>query len=235
MNVLILAAGYGKRLGKLTIHKPKCLIEINKLTILDIWIKKIENIKIDKIYINTHYLHTQVEQHLKNYNYSNIFQLYEKNLLGTSGTIFKNKNFFKDDDLLVIHCDNYTNFDLNKLINAHKNRPDGCLITMLTFETNKPKESGIVQKNNKNILTNYFEKKNLNIGKEANAAIYVISKEIFNNFNNIEIYKSYNFAEEVIPKLIGKIYIYKTDEFFIDIGDEKSLNIARKWDLQKNA
>ena len=161
--------------------------------------------------------------------------MYEKNLLGTSGTIFKNKNFFKDDDLLVIHCDNYTNFDLNKLINAHKNRPDGCLITMLTFETNKPKESGIIQKNNKNILTHYFEKKDLNIGNEANAAIYVISKEIFNNLNNIDIYKSYNFAEEVIPKLIGKIYIYKTDEFFIDIGDEKSLNIARKWDLQKNA
>ena len=68
MNVLILAAGYGKRLGKLTINKPKCLIEINKLTILDIWIKKIENIKINKTFINTHYLHKQVEEHLKNYN-----------------------------------------------------------------------------------------------------------------------------------------------------------------------
>ena len=235
MNVLILAAGYGKRLGKLTSNKPKCLIEINKLTILDIWIKKIENIKANKIYINTHYLHRQVKEHLKNYNNSNIFQLYEKNLLGTSGTIFKNINFFKDDDLIVIHCDNYTNFDLSKLINAHKSRPDQCLITMLTFDTNKPKESGIVKKNNKNILTKYFEKVDLDIGTEANAAIYIISKKIFNNFSKSEIYKSYNFAEEVIPKLIGKIYIYKTDEFFIDIGDEKSLKIARKWDLQKKS
>ena len=33
----------------------------------------------------------------------------------------KNLNYLKDNDLLVIHCDNFTNFDISKLIEVNKN------------------------------------------------------------------------------------------------------------------
>ena len=50
-------------------------------------------------------------------------------------------------------------------------------MTMLTFNTNKPQDSGIVIKNSENILENYFEKETGNYGNEANAAIYILSKK----------------------------------------------------------
>ena len=176
MNVLLLAAGYGKRLRQLTKSTPKCLIKVDEETMLDFWIKKINDINFDKIYINTHYLHEQVYTQLKKYKNIDIKILYEKKLLGTSGTIFKNLNYFKDNDLLVIHCDNFTNFDISKLIEVNKMKPKKCIMTMLTFDTNKPKDSGIVIKNSENILENYFEK-NGNYGNEANAAIYILSRK----------------------------------------------------------
>ena len=41
MNVLLLAAGYGKRLRQLTKSTPKCLIKVDEETMLDFWIKKL--------------------------------------------------------------------------------------------------------------------------------------------------------------------------------------------------
>jgi mannose-1-phosphate guanylyltransferase len=232
LNALILSAGYGKRLGNKTLNTPKCLIKINKIPMLDIWLSKLENLNLKKIYINSHYLHKQVSDHLKKNKNKNIVMLHEKKLLGTSGTIFKNYKLFMNDDLLVIHCDNYTNFNLSALIRAHKKKPRYCLLTMLTFKTNKPCESGIVLKNKKKILIKYFEKTKNIFGFEANAAIYVISKNFFYDDIFSKCKKTFNFAEEVIPKILKRVFIYKTNKFYIDIGDRISLNLARKWARQ---
>ena len=40
IRALILAAGLGTRLRPLTLSKPKCLVEINKKPILELWIEK---------------------------------------------------------------------------------------------------------------------------------------------------------------------------------------------------
>ena len=38
MDAILLAAGYGKRLGNITKKTPKCLVKINNKILLDIWI-----------------------------------------------------------------------------------------------------------------------------------------------------------------------------------------------------
>ena len=55
MQALILAAGYGKRLGELTKKTPKCLIKIKSKSLIDIWLEKLNNLGVNKIYINIHY------------------------------------------------------------------------------------------------------------------------------------------------------------------------------------
>ena len=61
---LLLSAGLGTRLRPLTLDKPKCLVEINKKPILEHWIDKLENIGIQKVLINTHYLAQKVNDFL---------------------------------------------------------------------------------------------------------------------------------------------------------------------------
>ena len=61
---LLLSAGLGTRLRPLTLEKPKCLVEINKKPILEYWIDNLENIGIQKVLINTHYLAEKVNDFL---------------------------------------------------------------------------------------------------------------------------------------------------------------------------
>ena len=53
MKAILLAAGYGKRLGSLTKKKPKCLIKINNKPIIQIWIDKLYSLGVRDILVNT--------------------------------------------------------------------------------------------------------------------------------------------------------------------------------------
>ena len=55
-TALILCAGFGRRLNPITLKKPKPLIEIKDITMLERSIILIKEMGISKIFINTFYL-----------------------------------------------------------------------------------------------------------------------------------------------------------------------------------
>ena len=69
MNAILLSAGYGKRLKKITKTTPKCLLPIKGNPIIDIWIEKLVLAGVKKIIINTHYKSKMVKKHLSNSKY----------------------------------------------------------------------------------------------------------------------------------------------------------------------
>jgi len=160
IRALLLSGGYGTRLRPITKEIPKCLVEINGKTMLEHWLSRLESINCDACLINTHYLPEKVHNFIKNRNKSEMIikEVFEKELLGTAGTLIKNSKFFKDSKILMIHVDNMTNFDLNELILADTKRPKDCLMTMLTFSTDSPSSSGIVRKDKNNVLIEFMEK-----------------------------------------------------------------------------
>ena len=46
--------------------------------------------------------------------------------------------------------------------------------------------------------------------------------------------KNYSFSDDIIKLFFNKIYIYKTKDFFIDIGNIYNLRLARKIARQRN-
>ena len=66
-NLMILAAGYGKRMKNLTDSKPKPLLKINNKELLRHNIDFFLTIGCKKIVINTHYLHDQIQTFIKEY------------------------------------------------------------------------------------------------------------------------------------------------------------------------
>ena len=64
-TALILCAGFGKRLNPITLKKPKPLIELNNVTLLENTINLIKKLGIRKIFINTFHLEEQIKNYIR--------------------------------------------------------------------------------------------------------------------------------------------------------------------------
>jgi len=218
LKAFLLSAGLGTRLRPITEFTPKCLVELNGLPLLHYWLKLFEFHKINEILINTHYLNKSVEKFCNSYiGPLNIKLQYEKKLLGSFGTIIKNRKFIKGvSHFLICYADNLTNVNLTEMINFHSNNDNG--FTMGLFQTLNPIDCGIVETDDDNVVS-FIEKPKQTNSNIANAGIYVVSSNII-----LESVRNYNepidISECLIPSLIGrkKFKGYKINDFIMDIG-----------------
>ena len=235
VKCLLLSAGLGKRLRPLTLNTPKCLVSIGGKILLDKWLDSLEEIGCSETIVNTHYLSDQVEAFLLSRKPSKmkIISKYEEHLLGTAGTLLENKKTFKNSTVLLIHADNFTNCSLSELLECHRSRPSNCLLTMITFETSNPSQCGIVKTNSDGIVLDFVEKSSSPPGNCANGAIYCFDYELINFLETLGPGIS-DFSTQAIPALLGKIKTFHTNEIFIDIGTQDSLDYAQKICTDKN-
>lgn len=228
MKALLLAAGYGKRLRPITLTTPKCLVEINGKPLLNYWIEILENDKISEILINTNYLTEIVEENIKNLKIKKPLKILREDiLLGTGGTILKNKTLLKKDTFLLIHADNLSLFNLDEFLEAHVKRPKGTLITMMIFKTDVPKECGIIELLDNGVVKEFHEKVKNPPGNLANGAVYLVEPTIIQFLETLNK-DIIDFSTEVLPYFLNKIYTYENTIYHRDIGTIKSLNIAKK-------
>ena len=101
MDVLILAAGLGTRMGDLTKVLPKPLLPVKGKPLIDYAFNLIEPLQTKNIFVNTHYHADLIQLHISK-NYENIKISFEPEILGTGGGIKK----IHQNDLLVLNTDN---------------------------------------------------------------------------------------------------------------------------------
>jgi len=220
MKAYLLAAGEGTRLRPLTYKVPKCLVTIKGKPLLHYWFKLFEKYEITEVLINLHHLPHLVEDFLSKNSYNlEITKFYEKNLLGTAGTVAANKKFVKGEkEFFIFYADNLTNINLTKFLNYH--RSHSSFFTMGLFRTNIPEHCGIVELN-ENSLISYFKEKPKNPRTNlANAGVYISGPEIFDVLSTLEneLPTPIDFGHHILPKLVGKMHGYIIREFFLDIG-----------------
>jgi mannose-1-phosphate guanylyltransferase len=139
---LLLAAGLGTRLRPITNRVPKCLVEINGRPLLDYWIELLSNAGITDILINLHYFPDMVRSYVLNCAYPvNITTVLEDKLLCTGGTLLRNRAFFLQEPVMLIHADNLSLFDVRAFMKKFYSREKYIDITMMTFHTDVPKDS----------------------------------------------------------------------------------------------
>ena len=106
-TALILCAGFGKRLNPITLKKPKPLLEIKNVTLLEKNINLIKELGINKIFINTFYLKDQFSNFIKNNNLNVDIQIVDdgENILDTGGGILNMIKNSNEDDFMVFNPD----------------------------------------------------------------------------------------------------------------------------------
>ena len=224
MRAILLAAGLGTRLRPLTDTTPKCLVSISGKPLLDIWCETLLSAGVTRLLINLHYKSELVQQHISKSKFAqNVETVFEPKLLGTAGTLNANKQFFDNQDGILLHADNYCEADIKQLINAHINRPSICDLTMLAFRTQTPHTCGILEVDDQKILNQMYEKSQDDHGNLANAAFYILSKKLI-----AELRDETDFSNEVIPQYFGKALVVETSETFIDIGTPETYAFAQQ-------
>lgn len=225
MNALLLSAGFGRRLSDYVKNKPKCLVKINKKTLLDYWLEILNNKKIDKIIINTHYKHKKIYDFVNNHKLKKkIILSHENKILGSIGTILENKEILnRYNDFFVAHSDNFTSFDLNQFLNFHYKKKNKH--TVMTFDTKNFKSSGIFHFENNKIK--YYQKSNTYVRGPANASIFIFNKSILKLIYKKKKIK--DISEDLIPLITKSLNFYHNTNIMLDIGTKKNLIKARNY------
>jgi len=232
MKAILLAAGLGTRLRPLTDTVPKCLVPIGGKPLLGYWLDALAEAGIIDILINLHHLADQVRSYVQaRPDSQNITLVYEKELLGTAGTIRENADFFKEEQVMVIHADNFCTADLKKFIMAHDRRPAGTEITMMTFITDQPETCGIVETNSFGVVTAFHEKVKNPPGNIANGAVYIWEPTVVRVVAGSEK-KTLDISVDVVPYFLERMITWLSDGVFIDIGTHQNLENASRLHLQ---
>ena len=100
---MLFAAGFGSRMGDLTIHRPKPLIEVAGRPLIDHALDLAATAGIAKIVINLHYLGDQIADHLKN---RDILLSWERDqILETGGGLKAALPLLGDGPVLTLNTD----------------------------------------------------------------------------------------------------------------------------------
>jgi mannose-1-phosphate guanylyltransferase len=182
---------------------------------------------IERILVNTHYLAEQVVAFVKESEGADRVDLvFEPTLLGTGGTLLKNKEWIGHKPVLVAHADNLTLFNISDFMVTHQQRPTDCSITMMTFDTDEPQTCGIVEEIDQ-VVVRFHEKVSNPPGSRANAAVYIFEPDVIDFIESIGT-ERVDISTQVLPHYLGRIATYHNSVYHRDIGTLKSLEIAHR-------
>ncbi len=221
MKAFLLAAGKGTRLQPLTFETPKCLVPVCSKPLIEYWFDLFELYGINDVLINTSYLADKVEQYLSNTsrNFS-VSTVYENTLLGSGGTIKKNWDFVKHEEIFFIfYADNLTDINLQDMLNFHNSHDSD--FTLALFGVSNPSECGIVSMNQAGIITSFVEKPENPQSDLAFAGIMIGSPALASFFPNKE--EIFDLGNDVLPSITGNASGYIIEDYLLDIGAPEKL------------
>jgi len=226
MKAVLLAAGLGTRLRPFTETIPKCLIPIQGKPLMQYWLDLLLPEPIDQILINTHYLPEAVHGFVENSHWGQALKMvHEEALLGTGGTVLKNREFLQDGPFLLAHADNLTRFDVAAFIKTHQQRQPDVDITLMTFDTDTPQSCGIIEQDEQGRVLAFHEKVTNPPGRRANAAVYMMEPSVIQFLASLGK-EVIDLSTEVLPHYVGRMQTFHNADYHRDIGTPESLKKA---------
>lgn len=158
MQAIILAAGLGTRLKPLTDDKPKALVSLAGMTLLDRAITYLTAQGIDRIVVNIHHFGDQIADHIAGANYYIPVLISDERplLKDTGGALVQALSLFDpSDDILIYNTDIITDLMLSELFSVHKS--SGNDATLVTSERESTRQLAFSPQGR---LTGWINKKN---------------------------------------------------------------------------
>lgn len=218
LYAMIMAGGFGKRLGIKTRNVPKPLVLLNGKPLILHVIERLENLGVNKIYISVYYLSEKISKFIKNEcDSKNIEVIFEDEPLGTAGSLGLLPSL-GDCNLVVTNCDIVTNLDLKTLVNFHLNNSSDCTLSVANYRHEIP--FGVVKYDSNGNYLRIEEK------PEINEYVYAGICCLSSNFLNLPLPKK----KFDMPDFLEKGYenglnisIFPIHEKWNDVGRPEDL------------
>ena len=174
MKVVILCGGVGQRIAVETKNKPKPLIKIGKISIIEHIMNIYKQNGFNDFYLLLGYKGAKLKKYLKNNKRYNINFIETGLKTGTAGRIRKIKKYIaKNENFHLTYGDGLTNQNIKKLVKFHNKF--NKIVTMTVVRP--PARWGEV-KINKSLITTYKEKRAAESGW-INGGFMVLNEKIF--------------------------------------------------------
>lgn len=215
---LILAGGLGTRLRPLTLHTPKCLVEICGRPFLDYQLELLSSYGVKRVVLSTGYLGHKIEDYLssKGTHGVQVDVCHEKELLGTGGSIINSLSHLPEEFFLT-YGDSYLLQPVQEVRSAFSKAGKLALATVIrqksgTSENNCSVKDGMV--------VDYAK------GKPPGTFDYMEYGLLFFKKQAFAGYKKENFATgRVILDLIKKqeLSAFETKFLYFEVGSKEGL------------
>lgn len=227
MKAFLLAAGNGTRLRPLTNSVPKCLLPIQGVPLLEIWLNNCKAAGITEVLVNTHAHAEAIRQFASEQKTGvRICIAEEPDLFGSAGTLAENREFVAGEtSFLVLYADVLTNFDLSQILAFHEQKR--LAATLGIYQVPDPTRCGIVTIDENAVVQKFVEKPDHPASNWAFAGVMVVGSDLFNFLSD---QRPADLGFDVLPKMVGKMAAYKISEYLLDIGTISNYHHAqRSW------
>ena len=181
-TALILCAGFDKRLNPITLSKPKPLLEIKNITMLERCINLVVEIGAKKILLNTFHLENQILEFIKKKKFPIDIQVIQdgQSILDTGGGILNMINNSQENDFIIFNPDTLWNRQYISEIKQMSEFYFSNNLNNILLLTNKKKSFDKNLKGDFNLTNNSLKK------SENNDFIYIgcqiLNRNLFKNY-----------------------------------------------------
>ena len=140
MEGFILAAGLGTRLRPLTNDRPKALVEINGVTLLERTIRRLEAANVKHIVVNVHHFADKVIDFIGSRKWQANIDISDERdlLLDTGGGLKKASGLFSGKENVLVHnVDILSNIDLQNVEQQHREQENLVTLCVSRRETKR--------------------------------------------------------------------------------------------------
>ena len=223
LPIVVMAGGFGKRLGALTKETPKALVEVDGTPMLEhiIWAAKIQG--YTRFIFCLHHMSGAIEEYFgdgERFGVEVEYQV-EQNPAGTAGAL-KYLNLGFAEHFLVTNCDIISGIQYDDLLEIQKNKDADIVIASATHEYMCP--FGVLNCNNSEVIG--LQEKPISRFKVC-AGVYLISRRVL-QFVSEDYLDMPHLIERAIDAGL-KVTSFDLDGVWFDVGRPADILAASKF------
>jgi mannose-1-phosphate guanylyltransferase len=224
VKAFLLAAGHGTRLRPITDNLAKCMVPIQGVPMLALWLECCRRAGIDEVLINLHANAGSVHEFLRrNAAGMPVHVVEEAELLGSAGTLRANRDWIGSDDLFwVFYADVLNRADLRAMLRLHRDRQPAA--TLGVYQVPDPRRCGIVTANDAGVIEEFVEKPANPAGNWAFSGLMIGTPAML---EAIPKDTPADIGFHVLPRLTGRMVAFPIHDYLIDIGTMENYKRAQ--------